>query len=423
MFRKNYKWCVIGLLWGVCFLNYADRQAIFVLFPLLSAEFHLSNMRLALLGSSFMWMYALFGPAAGWLGDHISRKGLILAGLILWLGVTVSTILSRQYWLLVGLRVLSGVAEAVYFPAAMSMISDYHGVDTRSRAMSIHQSAVYAGTVGGGVLASLVAERFGWRSSFLPFGMLGVALLVFLMAFLKEPQRTVSAATDATTRDATAHVAKGSWIAQTLGSALVARLMVAFVGANFVAMILLVWLPSFLFTRFHMSLSMAGVSATVYLQVASIAGVLCGGVLADRMARGNPGGRMRTQALGLLAGAPFLFFTGWTTSMRVLAAVMIGFGFCKGIYDANIFASLHDVVQPEFRAVSVGMMNSLGWLGGGIAPLAMAAGSERLGMGLCLSATALIYVSAAGILFWNASAARACVQHPPFRVHEMDLHV
>ena len=63
--RMKYKWFVIAILWFVCFLNYADRQAIFVLFPLLRAEFHLSGIQLALLGSSFMWMYALFGALAG----------------------------------------------------------------------------------------------------------------------------------------------------------------------------------------------------------------------------------------------------------------------------------------------------------------------------------------------------------------------
>jgi hypothetical protein len=50
-------------------------------------------------------------------------------------------------------------------------------------------------------------------------------------------------------------------------------------------------------------------------------------------------------------------------------------------------------------------MNSLGWLGGGVAPLAMAAASERFGMGPCLSANALLYVGVAGVLLWNASAA------------------
>jgi MFS family permease len=414
--QKNYKWCVIAMLWFVCFLNYADRQAVFVLFPLLRVQFHLSDMQLALLGSSFMWMYAVFGPVAGWLGDRLSRRGLILGGLFFWLCVTAATILSRSYWQLAVLRALGGIAEALYFPAAMSLISGYHGPETRSRAMSLHQSAVYAGTVGGGVLASMVAERFGWRSNFILFGSIGLTLFFVLLLFLKEPPRGFEAAQPSARTSEPARASLRGTLAEILASPLVLRLILVFIGANFVAMIFMVWLPSFLFSNFHMSLSMAGVSSTVYLQAASVAGVLCGGVLADMLARGNRGGRMRTQAFGLLAGVPFLFLTGWTRSIPVLVAAMIGFGYCKGIYDSNIWASLHDVVRPECRATAVGIMNSLGWLGGGIAPLAIAAASERFGMGVCLSATSLVYAMVAGILLWNASiAARMRPAHTVLR--------
>jgi MFS family permease len=169
-----------------------------------------------------------------------------------------------------------------------------------------------------------------------------------------------------------------------------------------VAMIFMVWLPSFLFRKFHMSLAMAGMNATAYLAAASVVGVLCGGVLADKLACKKRGGRMRTQALGLLVGAPFLFLSGWTMSVAVFVIAMIGFGYCKGIYESNLWASLYDVVRPECRASAVGFMNSLGWLGGGIAPLAIAAASTHFGMGVCLSATSMIYVLVAGILLWNA---------------------
>jgi MFS family permease len=401
--QKNYKWYIIGMLWAVCFLNYADRQAIFALFPLLGFEFRLSDVQLALVGSSFMWMYAISGPVAGWLGDWVSRRALILAGLLFWIGITSATILSRNYWQLVALRALGGISEAVYFPAAMSLISSYHGPETRSRAMSINQSAVYAGTVGGGVFASIVGQRFGWRSNFVLFDVLGLLLFFVLLAFLKEPQREARLLQPAEPKNQPARAPFHAVLAEVLASPLALRLIAAFIAANFVAMIFMVWLPSYLFRKFAMSLTMAGVSATVYLQFASIAGVLCGGALADTLARRSNGGRMRTQAYGLIAGIPFLFLTGWTLSVAALIIGMIGFGFCKGIYDSNIWASLHDVVRPESRAGAVGIMNSLGWLGGGMAPLAIAAASQRFGMGACLSATSLVYMIAAAILLWNAS--------------------
>lgn len=395
----NYKWFVIAMLWCVCFLNYADRQAIFALFPLLHLRLGLTDVQLALVGSSFMWMYAASGPFAGWVGDRVSRKRLILGGLLLWFCAAVSTVFARGFLDLAILRAFSGLAEAVYFPAAMSLISSYHGPGTRSRAMSAHQSAVYVGTVAGGVIASLVAERFGWQASFLVFAAFGALAGMVLVVFLKEPQRG--------SMDQTAPEPKmglRASIGEVLGSAEVLRLIAGFVGANFVAMVFMVWMPSFLFRKFHMSLSMAGANATVYLAAASVLGVFAGGVLGDVTSRKRVGGRMRIQAFGVLAGIPFLFLSGWTISVPLVLVAMIGFGFCKGMYESNLWASLYDVVRPECRASAVGVMNSIGWLGGGLAPLAIAAGSQHFSMSVCLSATSLVYVLVAAMLLWNAHA-------------------
>ena len=397
--KMELKWRVVAMLWMVCWLNYADRQAIFALFPLLRGEFGVDNVRLALLGTSFMWVYALAGPLAGWAGDRFSRRGLIVSGLCVWLLTTVATLLSHNFWQMVVLRAFSGLAEAVYFPAAMSLIASWHGPDTRSRAMAVHQSAVYAGTIGGGVLAAFVGEHFGWRSSFFCFGAVGLLILPVLLLFLRAPQsegRTQAVATIPAER-----VLQLS-LKETLLAPLAYRLVLVFIGANFVAMIFMVWLPSFLFNQFHLSLSMAGVSATLYLQAAAVAGVLCGGALADGWSKGRRGGRMKTQAVGLLLGAPFLFLAGRSATIAWLIAALIGLGFFKGMYESNIWASLYDVVRPECRATAVGLMNSLGWLGGGVAPLAIAAASQHVSMGACLSATSCIYALAGCLLLWNA---------------------
>jgi len=174
-----------------------------------------------------------------------------------------------------------------------------------------------------------------------------------------------------------------------------------FVGANFVAMVFLVWLPKFLVDKFAMSLSMAGFSATAYLQMASVLGVLGGGVLADRMARRYRGGRMMTQMLGLFCGVPFIFLVGWTLHVPLLILAMACFGLFKGLYDSNIWASLHDVVPPQRRATAVGVVNSIGWLGAGTATVTIAAASQRFGMSTCISATSLIYLVLATVLAWG----------------------
>lgn len=384
----RYKWLVVGILWFVCFFNYADRQAIFAVFPLIKEQLGLSDVQLGIVGAAFMWMYALFGPVAGWLCDRLPRKALVLGGLIVWSLVTALTAVCHTYGELVLCRALSGLGEAVYLPASMSLISDYHAAGTRSRAMSFHQSSVYIGSIAGGAIAGWVGQYYGWRLSFVLFGCSGLLFGFVVAKLLKEPKRGIAEPT-ATTASLLPE------LKTLLTGRVVPLLMIAFAGANFVAVVFLSWIPSFLYRKFHMSLSMAGLNGTIYLQLSSVVGVLCGGLLADLLIRRLASGRMLTQALGLFLGIPFLFLTGWAASVPFVILGMIGFGYCKGIYDANIFASLYDVVPPQQRGIAAGLLNSLGWLGGGFAPVIIALSFKRYGMGPSISATAIVYLLSA----------------------------
>jgi MFS family permease len=404
MTHKTYKWWVVAMLWFVCFFNYADRQAIFSLFELLKTEMNLSDVQLGVVAASFMWVYAGFGPIAGLVGDRVKRKTLIIGGLVFWSLITVATALSTQYSHLLIFRALEGFGEAFYFPASMSILSDYHDPRTRSRAMSIHQSSVYAGTIAGGSVAGILGQRYGWRSSFYLFGGLGILLGILLLVLLREPSRARSLEEPyAEVKGAEPRTGLLHTVGELFRNPMVRILTSVFVGANFVAMIFLTWMPSFLYRKFNLSLAMAGVNATAFPQIASVLGVLSGGIIADRLARRNRGGRMITQTVGLALGVPFVFMAGWTISVPLMIVALVGFGYFKGLYDANIWASLHDVVRPEHRASAVGFMNSLGWTGGAVAPIAIAAASNRFGMGACISANSAIYLVVALLLFYGAN--------------------
>ncbi|SEB78217.1 MFS transporter [Terriglobus roseus] len=382
----SYRWWLIAMLWCVCFCNYADRQAISSIFPLLRSDLSLSDLQLGIIASSFMWMYAVAGPVAGWLSDRVSPRSVILGALIFWSAVTAGTAVSHSFGTMVFFRTLGGLGEAFYFPAAMALIGLYHSTATRSRAMALHQSSVYAGTIGGGALSAVIAQSHGWRTSFVVFGVAGVLLGVVLLLFLRRPPAR-ALKTETTTDQNFFHGVRDA-----LRSGRVIALIVVFIGANFVAVVFLTWLPTYLYTKFHLSLAHAGFSSTAYLQIASVLGVLLGGVLADKFAMRRVGGRQMIQAFGLLMGVPFIFLTGWSLTMAGLIAGMIGFGFFKGMYDANIWASLYDVIPVERRGVAAGTMNSLGWLGGGFAPILIATAAGRFGMSACLSATSAIYL-------------------------------
>jgi MFS family permease len=395
-----YKWYAVAMLWWIAFFNYADRQAIFSVFPLLQRELHLSALQLGLLGSSFAWVYGLAAPFAGNIVDRIRRKSAILGGLHAWSAICMATALSRNLGTLLAFRAAEGLGETFYFPASMSLLSDYHGPATRSRALGFHQTSVYTGTIAGGFFAGLIGQVYGWRWSFVVFGGLGILLGIALNRWLIEPPRPVTK---------TERMPFGEFALLVWRNPTALLLMAAFLCSNFVATVLLSWMPKFLFDKFHLSLAAAGLTATVYVQLASMAGSPLGGWLADLLRRRTPGGRMIIQAVGVLCGAPFVALCGLTSSTLWLVVALTAWGLFKGLYDANIFASMFDVIHPEARGTAAGFMNMVGWLGGGgTAPVVIGFISQHRTLSFAIAATASVYVLAGAFLIAAIIATNRC---------------
>ena len=396
--QPSYRWQVVAMLWGIAFFNYADRQAIFSVFPLLQKSMNLDNIQLGLLGSAFAWVYGLGALFAGNIVDRVRRKTAILGGLYAWSAICVSTAAVSGFRGLFAMRALEGMGEAFYFPASMSLVSDYHGPATRSRAIGIHQTSVYIGTIAGGFFAGLIGQHYGWRWSFVVFGGLGILLGFVLSRWLREPKRG-----EAERIEVAAKLPLGETMRAILRQPAAVLLLGAFLCANFVAVVLLTWMPKFLFDRFHMSLAMSGLTATIYVQLASMMGSVCDGWLADRWRARRNYGRMLVQMVGVFGGAPFVVLCGMTQSLTWLIVALTVWGFFKGLYDANIFASVFDVIRPEARGSAAGLMNTVGWLGGGgSAPIVIAWLAAAYGLGGAIAMAAAVYVIA-GVLLLSAA--------------------
>ncbi len=382
------------MLWIVCFLNYSDRQAISSLFPLLEQEFGFSKAELGLIGGAFMWFYAFSSPFAGYAGDRKSRKGLILAGCLLWSLMTGLTGFCARLWQFIGVRSLIGLGESVYFPSATSILSALHD-RTRSTALSFHQSAVYIGTIAGGGIAALIAEHYGWRWAFYGFGLAGIVVALMIGYFLREPVREK----ELTTEDQASLIMTFQGLLKQPG---VFLLMIAFAFANGVGTIFLVWAPTFLFEKFHLGLVAAGFSSVAAIQIASAVSAPLSGILADRISTNIKGARMLLQAGALILGALAVAAVGRAQTLEVLIGMMICFGLCKGAYDGGIFASVFDLVSSEERASVAGLMNMLGWGGGALGPLAIGLVSsfghgtvmERMSNGISWSGAAYLIAAA-----------------------------
>ena len=398
----NYKWYVVGMLWFCGFFNYADRQAIFSLFPLLEREMHLSPVQLGLLGSSFALVYGVCAPFAGNIIDRIRRKTAVLWGLYAWSLICMATSIARKFNQLLFFRAAEGLGETFYFPASMSMISDYHGKVTRSRAMGTHQTSVYLGTIAGGFFGGLIGQFYGWRSSFIVFGGLGVVLGFVLARLLVEPLRGAADFEElgAGQRPPEAKIMPVSDFLKVIWTTpTVLLLMGAFMLDNFVGMVLLSWMPKFLYDKFSLSLAMAGLTATIFIQLSSMVGSPLGGWMADALRKRFPGGRITVQLIGLLGAAPFVVWCGQTLSVQSLMVALTIWGLFKGMYDANIFASVLDVIRPEARGTAVGFMNMIGWLvGAGTAPVFIGYVAERSSLSFAISIAAVALLLGSGLL-------------------------
>ena len=122
---------------------------------------------------------------------------------------------------------------------------------------------------------------------------------------------------------------------------------------------------------------------------------------------------MLVQAAGLLVGAVFVFLVGTTVNVAVLLLVMSCFGVCKGLYDSNIFASIFDVIEPRSRGTAAGIMNTVGWGGGALGPLAVGwiskhgrHATEMDNMSEAIACCSAIYIVGAVLLLLAAACAR-----------------
>jgi MFS family permease len=411
--ERTYKWAVVAMLWCVVLLNYADRQALSGTLPLIRDELHLSPHEQGMLGAAFAWVYGLCSPFAGALVDRMRRSRAVVAGLHVWSVICAATAFAPNFPTLVSLRAAEGLGETAYFPASVSLIAEYHS-ETRSRALALHQTGVYVGIVGGTTAAAAIGMRYGWRASFAVFGIAGIVLGLVLRASLRDSpvyaeRSEASPATPTQTHQrsfASLRIDFSGPLKQVASPAAIC-LLLAFVCANAVASVLFVWLPTFVHDRFHQNLAVAGLSATVFAQLGSLLGAMTGGYSADRARERWSSGRIVVQAVGLFAGVPFVLMSGLGSSLTFVAAAFFGWGFAKGIYEANIFASMFDITSPETRGGVVGLMNMAGWLfGAGTAPIAVGYLAERTSLGFAIACTAGIYV-AGGLLLLAAVFVRS----------------
>ncbi len=380
---RGHAWRVVGLLWVVALLNYLDRQLIFSVFPLVQAELELSSVQLGLLSTAFLWMYAFVSPLGGYLADRYGRRRIILLSLAVWSLVTFATGRARDYGELILARALMGVSEACYLPAGLALIADYHRTSSRSLATGLHQSGLYVGLILGGGGGGWLGQRYGWRSAFTILGFSGIVYTGVLLAGLHESEGWPATAKTASF---------AGRVTELVNLPCFVIMMVAMSMAAMAFWVVYTWLPLYLYERFHMSLMAAGFSATFYVQAASFAGVVLGGLLADRWKRIDVGGRLFTMVIGFLAACPGLFVVGRANNNNIVLLVigLLAFGLGRGFNDANVMPVLCQITRTHLRATGYGMLNFGTCVFGGVMVAVAGAAKDSWGLGVAIQVSAVL---------------------------------
>ncbi len=356
-------WLVVLLLWPVALLNYLDRQMLAAMkysvmadIPSIATEANWGFM----LGQ-FKWVYAFLSPIGGYVADRFSRRLTICGSLFVWSAVTWWTGHVTTYNELLWARSLMGISEAFYIPAALALITDYHTGHTRSRAVGLHQMAIYFGVIAGGFGGYVAdAPSLGWRFAFDAcgvFGMVYAVPLVFLLRDAPKSDAAVAASQTSPVRAALELLTNVSFI----------LLVLYFTLPALAGWVVRDWMPAILKQQFQIGQGKAGVAATLYWQAAAIVGAVVGGWLADRWMRRHERGRILVSALGMCMIVPAIFGVGNAGSLAVAVAFLILFGLGWGFFDCNNMPILSQIVRPNLRATGYGVMNLVSISCGGLA--------------------------------------------------------
>lgn len=366
-------WLVVIMLLPVALLNYLDRQMLAAMKYSVMADIPSigSEANWGLMLGQFKWVYAFLSPIGGYVADRFSRRLTICGSLFVWSAVTWWTGQVTTYSELLWARSLMGISEAFYIPAALALIADYHTGPTRSRAIGMHQMAIYCGVIAGGFAGYIAdAPQLGWRFAFVACGIYGM-IYAGPLAFLL---RDVRSTADAPERS---HTAPGTAIAELLTNGSFLLLVLYFTLPALAGWVVRDWMPAILKQEFGIGQGQAGVAATLYWQVAAIVGALLGGWWADRWTRRHPRGRIYVSAVGMSLIVPAIFGVGNAATLLIAIAFLILFGLGWGFFDCNNMPILCQIVRPELRATGYGIMNLVSISCGGLADWGFGALRDR----------------------------------------------
>ena len=338
----------------------------------------------------FLWIYGFMSPIAGAFADRVNRKWLIISSLFVWSFVTLLMGYCESFQQIYWLRALMGISEALYIPAGLSLIADYHTGKSKSLAIGIHMTGLYVGQAIGGFGAT-VAAAFSWQTTFHWFGLIGVIYSVVLIMFLHDKrENSIPELEPNKTEPDRKNILKSFGLI--FSNVAFWVILFYFGSSSLPGWATKNWLPTQFAESLNIPMSQAGPLSTITIAVSSFIGVVVGGTMSDRWVRTNIKGRIYTSAIGLGLMVPALLLLGLGHSMFGAIGAGLCFGVGYGMFDANNMPILCQFVSAKQRATAYGIMNMTGVFAGAIITKVLGSWTEGgdLGVGFAMLAGILV---------------------------------
>lgn len=350
-------WLIVALLWVVGCLNYLDRVMITTMRTSLKEAIPMTDAQFGLLTTAFLVVYGVLSPFAGYLADRFSRSKVVIWSLLIWSVITWLTAHSQTYGQLLATRLLMGISEASYMPAALALVADYHRGSTRSLATGLLLGGVIVGAGMGG-LGGWLAERHDWTYAFNLFGLVGISFAVVLSFLLRDAPRPEATAV-------APRVKLGAAVASLFSRGSFTLVLIYWGLLGITAWMIVGWMPTYFQEHFHLSQSAAGLLSSIYLNVATLVGFIVGGVWADRWDRTNKRACIYVSVIGLFVGVLGIFLAANTPLLWVAIAGLVLFGLTSAFAGTEIMPILCLIADPRYLATGFGILNLFACLAGG----------------------------------------------------------
>lgn len=355
-----HRWVVMGLLFVACFLNYLDRASISVALPFISVELHLGPEGKGLLLSAFFWCYTLLQIPVGWCVDHLDLRWLYAGSFALWSLACGVTGFAGSLLVLMLVRIILGIGEAIYLPGGTKIVSMLFRPEERGLPSGLFESATRLGVAAGAPALAALILISGWRHM---FALVGFSALLWVPVWLGVAPRNFRGTVNTSAtggRHARWHV---DWNRNLLGVCL------GFFCLDYYWYLIVTWLPDYLITSRHLALMRAGLYAALPYLVYGVC-QLSGGWISDVLIRrGCHPTRTRKGMLtvAFLCGL-FLIPAARARTAEGALVFLVGASLV-GLASGDVLTILQACAPAQEVGVWAGFQNTAGNVGGVLAPM------------------------------------------------------